>query len=1157
MRFLAGLMLCLVPLAPAAAQAPPSYAKQVGPFFTRYCVECHNATDAEGALNLQSHRSLMEGGGRGAAVVPGKPDASRLVRMIEGKLKPFMPPRKAKQPTKDEIALVRSWVLAGARDDSPAVAKIVLPPIAPKQKVMTPVTALAYEPGGKYLAAGGRAEVLLLDPTTGDVRSHLKAGRDRVTALAIAANGTLAVAASTAGVGHEARLWHPDGLPAGPGTLALRHDDVIQDLAFSPDGKILASAGYDRLIKLWDVQAGKLLRVLKDHSDSVYGLAFSPDGKLLASVAADRAVKVWDVTTGTRLYTLSEATDWLYAVAWSSDGKHLAAAGVDRSIRVWEVDRDGGRIVHSVFAHEGPVTRLIYSADGKTLYSLSEDRSLKAWDSARMVERKVYERQSETPLALALRPDQKQLALGRYDGALVLLDAETGKVQGQPLPVRPKPPVLTAIAPPEVVRGRTVEVRIHGKNLKGTTVETVPALGAGQVLEDGTAWPHGAETTALVRWTIPATAPPGRYALRLKNEAGESAAQTFFVDRFDTVHEAEPNDSPKTGQVVGVPASLVGAISRAGDLDWFRFEAKAGQEVGVEVLTAAVGSKLEPVLRLVDPAGVTVAESLSGILGHTCAQAGTYALGIRDREYRGGPGMHYRLYVGNIPVVTSVFPLGLQRGTESEITLEGVNLGKSRTVRLKAPATAAPGTRLPVPVTTPEGPPLGAPSVVVGEFPETSVGTKEVTLPVPGTANGRITSPGETGTLRFEARKGQRLLLEVNAARIGSPLDSTIEILDATGRPLPRATLRCLARTYVAFRDHDSRSPGIRLEAWSELAVNDYILVGEEVVRIRALPRNPDDDGQFFAEQGQRLGFFGTTPTHHSQGTPMYKVAVHPPGMAFPPNGLPVVTLFWRNDDGGPGFGKDSRLVFDPPADGVYKVRISDARGEGSAAHAYRLTVRPPRPDFNVSVSVAGTVSAGGAVPVRVNVQRIDELEGPIDVSFTNLPQGYSAPPTSIPAGESSTAFSLFAAPTAKPSGNAPPLELVATASVAGSKVVRKATAALPRPMPPGDIVTTTEQSEVTIRPGGEVRVTVKVQRRNGFTGRIPLEVQGLAHGVRVLDVGLNGILVIPGETTRTFVIHAEPWVEPGQRPFVVFARREGKPGEFAAPSVMLRVSRP
>src|SRR5262249_56440425 len=122
---------------------------------------------------------------------------------------------------------------------------------------------------------------------------------------------------------------------------------------------------------------------------------------------------------------------------------------------------------------------------------------------------------------------------------------------------------------------------------------------------------------------------------------------------------------------------------------------------------------------------------------------------------------------------------------------------------------------------------------------------------------------------------------------------------------------------------------------------------GTELVRIEALPRNPDDDCRFFSDQG-RLAYLGTTPTHHPQGEPMYKVQIHPPGKTFPPNGLPVVTLFARNDDGGPGYGKDSRLFFDPPADGEYQVRVGDSRGQGGRDFVYRLTIRPPRPNFNV-----------------------------------------------------------------------------------------------------------------------------------------------------------------------------------------------------------------
>jgi hypothetical protein len=84
----------------------------------------------------------------------------------------------------------------------------------------------------------------------------------------------------------------------------------------------------------------------------------------------------------------------------------------------------------------------------------------------------------------------------------------------------------------------------------------------------------------------------------------------------------------------------------------------------------------------------------------------------------------------------------------------------------------------------------------------------------------------------------------------------------------------------------------------------------------------------------------------------------------------------------------------------------------------------------------------------------------------------------------------------------------------------------------------------------------VKVERRNGFKGRVPLEVRGLPHGVRVLDVGLNGILITEHDTSRTIAIYCEPWVQPIEHPLVVLARREGKNTEHAAKSVLLRVAK-
>ena len=1058
--FLASLFGVLLLSPYALAQQPPSYAKQVRPLLARYCLECHNATKLEGGLNLETYQGLRDGGGGGDVVLPGKADESRLVLMAEGKRKPVMPPKKAKQPRPEEIVVLRAWVDAGAKDDSANVV-VTLPDVKPRTAVKPPVTALAYHPEGKVLAAAAHRDVVFLDPETGKVAGRLPGAAAKVTALAFSPSGEyFAVATGTVGAPGEVVIYKTaTAIPQETPLLRLAaHKDAIYALAFSPDNKLLASCGYDRLIKLWDVSSGKQVHELKDHSDAVYNVAFNGDGTLLASGAADRAVKVWDVATGKRLFTLSEATDWVYAVAWHPENKQLAAAGVDRSIRVWDVSASGGKIVHSVFAHEGPVTRLAYSSDGKTLYSLSEDRGLKAWDTAKMVERTVYPRQPETPLAFAVRPDHKQLAVGRYDGVLSLLEEATGKIQSEPLPLKPVYPVST---------------------------------------------------------------------------------------------------SPSVGAKITLPATIEGLIGRAGESDFYRFDAKAGQELGVQLLTSTIGSKLEPILLLADASGQVLAESPSGLLGQRIPKDGVYAVGVRDRDYRGGAAMTYRLSLGDLPVVTSVFPLGVQRGAETEIHVEGVNLGSAKRVRVKAAADAEIGSRLPLKVETSQGPALGAPSVVVGEFTEVVSAEKGGKMPVPGTTNGRLAEPGETATWQFTAKKGERLIVEVNARRLGTPLDSTIEILDAKGKPVPWVTLRCLARTYTTFRDHDSASSGIRLENWSELSINDYLLVGNELMRIRELPKNPDDDCQFYSEKGQRLGFYGTTPTHHPQGQPMYKVSLHPPGTTFPPNGLPVVTLPYRNDDGGPGFGKDSRLFFEPPADGDYAVRIGDARGQGGPQYAYRLTIRRPQPSFTVSFNpTMPAVSKGSALPISVTADRADGYDGAIALQLDNLPPGFSAPTTTIPAGENATTFALFAAPDAAVPAKAPPLKLIARAKIDGKELVREVTGGIPKVIEPGDIVTTTEQAEVTVKPGSEVRVTVTVERRNGFTGRIPLEVRGLPHGVRVLDIGLNGILITEKETTRTIVIYAEPWVEPTAHPFVVLAKREGKNTEHAAKSVLLNVNK-
>ena len=138
---------------------------------------------------------------------------------------------------------------------------------------------------------------------------------------------------------------------------------------------------YDKTIKLWDAQTGQELKTLQDHIDAVFAVAFSPDGKLLASGSQDRTVKIWNVASGERLYTLSDALDGITGIAFSPSGELLAAAGYDKSIHVWKIGEKEGSLVQSLIADEDSILQIAWSPDGKTLITSSSDGSIRFRDA--------------------------------------------------------------------------------------------------------------------------------------------------------------------------------------------------------------------------------------------------------------------------------------------------------------------------------------------------------------------------------------------------------------------------------------------------------------------------------------------------------------------------------------------------------------------------------------------------------------------------------------------------------------------------------------------------------------------------------------------------------------------------------------------------------
>lgn len=456
-----------------------------------------------------------------------------------------------------------------------------------------------------------------------------------------------------------------------------------------------------------------------------------------------------------------------------------------------------------------------------------------------------------------------------------------------------------------------------------------------------------------------------------------------------------------------------------------------------------------------------------------------------------------------------------------------------------------------------------------------------VALAAPGVAKGKIearASDADVDLYRFTAKAGEQWILETNAARSGSPLDSKIEVLHGDGRPVERLLLRAVRDSSLEFRGMDSNQRGARLQYWEEILLRQYIYMSGEVCKQFQQRRGPDADSQFYPEGGARITYFDTTARAHALGEPCYVVVPYAIGTELPDNGLPVFTLNYENDDDGQRkLGKDSRLTFVAPADGDYLVRVSDVRGFGGDAYHYQLVLRRPQPDFRVKVEGANpTIGAGSGKPFVVKAERIDNFQGPITVEITGLPPGFTVTsPLVIEPGHYEARGVIAAHPQApQPTEeSADAIRITATADVAGKQVTREAgnlgtikLAEKPKvtvqllPADPNAASAPAEGAElafppiaeVTIVPGRETTVRLKVER-NDFGARIPIDVENLPHGVIVNDIGLNGVLINENETERVVFLACEGWVEEQNRLFQAVVRVEG---DQASLPMLLRVRR-
>ncbi|MHC5718011.1 MAG: WD40 repeat domain-containing protein [Nostoc sp.] len=200
------------------------------------------------------------------------------------------------------------------------------------------------------------------------------------------------------------------------------HSNWVWSVAYSPDGKTLASGSRDETIKLWDVDTGAEKFTLKGHSGWVTSVAFSPDGQTLASGSHDNTIRIWNVDTGEEIYIFKGHSNWVWSVAYSPDGKTLASASGDGTIKLWNVSE-----IRTLQGDSQPIMSVTYSPDGNIFASGSNNGTIKLWNVATRAEISTLQGHSDLVISVAFSPDGKTLASGSGDNTIKLWDVATGE----------------------------------------------------------------------------------------------------------------------------------------------------------------------------------------------------------------------------------------------------------------------------------------------------------------------------------------------------------------------------------------------------------------------------------------------------------------------------------------------------------------------------------------------------------------------------------------------------------------------------------------------------------------------------------------------------------------------------------------------------------
>lgn len=682
-------------------------------------------------------------------------------------------------------------------------------------------------------------------------------------------------------------------------------------------------------------------------------------------------------------------------------------------------------------------------------------------------------------------------------------------------------PTLTNTAPYAVPPGTATEVRFVGDNLNDATGvwSNLPGLKAEPVVEKApapkpdAAKPDAAKAAAPAanpkqakfKLSVPADAVPGVYGIRVLTSHGASNLRLIMVDDLATVADAGGNKTAETAQALKLPIAIDGATDSETS-DFYKVTAQAGERFSVDVVARRLGTPLDPVVRLLDAAGREVAfaddDESTGVDGRftfVAQQAGSYVIEVRDVRYSGNANYRYRLRVGDFPLLTTPYPMGVRQGTTSLVLPVGPQVGPLAPIAIATGPVV--GGQLPIAASYAAGKGSGLAVLAVGaaaeqaEFEPNDKAESASPASAEGAINGRFDAPGDRDYYRFEAKKGTRLRFVGRTRGYGSPTDLLLRLTDTAGKTIVEAEDAGLEEGAL---DHTFAADGPFL-----LAVEELLGRGgpQYTYRVEIEPYSPGfaltvDAEKLDLPQGGvakakvtavRRDFTGLITFRAELDGGMSGVSV----VGSIPEGKNDGAITFRaTPDAAIGTFSHLRLIGEGKLDKEGKTTVLATALTTTALKPLfgGLTNPPAALTQQVAFSIVPPVAAFiefdappkvvvlpqllGKAMVSVKIKKLDKFDDVVDLKVEGLPAGFSAKPVKIEKGKAEATIEIVGPTTAAPIECR--FQITATATHKDQPRTETLDGVVLRV---GPAIETTVDVPASVQPGTKAKLTIRVVR--------------------------------------------------------------------------------